>query len=231
MKVIFYVLIATILLTSCGQQASSKSDKSAKENESKLDLIKNDTSRQAVLRITPPKKDTVVPIQEMQTEEMRAAQTTYNAGVDYYQMGDLENALNQFKSSLEYIPNNPKASHYIARIYFEKGEKTLALSYYEDAVRFDPKDSVSILAIGQIYFDGRDYNKAMDYYDKAIAAGPRYGLAYYNRGTLLGMQQKFIPALDDLNKSIKLDPKNPNAYLNRELAYYFLENLDTACKD
>ncbi len=231
MKALYYTLVISIVLSSCGQPASKGTKANEQNQKSTVEAVKKDSVKEGVLRIMPPKKDTIIPIQNMQSEGMQLAINSYNAGVDFYDRGNVEDAMGQFKLSLEYFPENSKASHYMARIYFEKGEKGLALSYYEDAVRYDPADSVSILGIGQVYFDMGSYDKAMEYYDKAVEAGPKYGLAYYNRGTLLGMQEKFIPALDDLNKSIKLEPENPNAYLNRGLAYFFLQQLDAACKD
>lgn len=231
MKALYYSLVISIVLISCGQPASKETKANEPNQKPKVDFVKKDSVKEGVLRIMPPQKDTIIPIQNMQNEEMQMAINSYNDGVDFYNRGDVENAMGLFKTSLEYFPKNSKAAHYMARIYFEKGEKGLALSYYEDAVRYDPADSVSILGIGQVYFDMGSYDQAMEYYDKAVEAGPKYGLAYYNRGTLLGMQEKYIPALDDLNKSIKLEPENPNAYLNRGLAYFFLQQLDAACKD
>ncbi|MEJ2593927.1 MAG: tetratricopeptide repeat protein [bacterium] len=230
MKHSIYMAVISLLLASCGQQ-TPESSTATERQKAAMNLNKRDSVQDGILRMTATGKDTIIPIEQMQNEYMRAAQSTYEAGVDYYEMGDLDNALNQFKSSLDYFPENSKAAHYLARIYFEKGEKTLALSYYEDAVELDPKDSVSLLAIGQVYFDMREYDQAMKYYNEAIESAPYYGLAYYNRGTLHGMKQEFMPALDDLTRSIKLNPDNPNAYLNRGLAYFFLENRDAACKD
>ncbi len=230
MKQLIYMAVVSLLLASCGQR-TAESSKATERQKATAELSKRDTIKDGILRMTSTGKDTIIPLEQMQNEYMRAAQSTYEAGVEYYEMGDLDNALTQFKSSLDYFPENGKAAHYLARIYFEKGEKTLALSYYEDAVELNPQDSVSLLAIGQVYFDLREFELAMKYYNEAIESAPYYGLAYYNRGTLHGMKQEFMPALDDLNKSIKLDPSNPNAYLNRGLAYFFLENREAACND
>ena len=231
MKALFISLFITIVLSSCDQAAPKETETKEQPQQEAAEVIKNDTVKEGVLRIVPPKKDTVVNLENMQPREMQIAVESYNSGVEFYEQGKIDDAMAHFKTSLEYFPENSKAAHYLARIYFEKGQKGLALSYYEDAASYDPQDSVSILGIGQVYFDMGSYDKAMEYYNKAVETGPAYGLAYYNRGTLLGMQEKFIPALDDLNKSIELDPENPNAYLNRGLAYYFLKQLDAACKD
>jgi tetratricopeptide (TPR) repeat protein len=231
MKQLFFITGLVFLLSSCGQPSGNGRETGSERQTSKKVTRYSDTIKDGILKITPTGEDTVISLQDMKNEHMRAAQANYDAGVRYYNNGDLDNALSQFKSSLEYFPNNSQAAHYIARIYFEKGEKTLSLSYYEDAVRLNPEDSVSMLAIGQVYFDMRNFDKAMEYYDMTVGIAPKYGLAYYNRGTLFGMQKKYIPALDDLNLSIKLNPENPNAYLNRGLAYFYLENRDAACKD
>ncbi len=169
--------------------------------------------------------------QKKPDNKTKAAKMAYNAGVQYYQKGDLDNALMQFKKVLENTPGYSPASHYLGRIYYDKGQKELSLSYYEDAVKNNINDSVSILGIGQVYFDLGNHVQAMEYYNMSIDVAPNYGLAYYNRGTLLGMQNKYIEALDDLNKSIELDPNNGNAYVNRGLAYFYLKQMNSACRD
>lgn len=232
MKALVFILLISLILGSCDQAPKKEPQKKTANTQAATEIIKKDsTKEEGVLRIVPPNKENILPIEDMQNPEMQRALSSYNSGVDEYNKGNIEDALSLFKNSLEYYPENSKASHYIARIYFGRGEKGLALSYYKDAVEYDPADSVSILGIGQVYFDMGDYTRAMEYYNKAVDAGPKYGLAYYNRGTLYGMQQQFIPAVDDLNLSIKLDPNNSNAYLNRGLAYYFLKQLDAACED
>jgi tetratricopeptide (TPR) repeat protein len=229
MKAIYFYAAILFLMVSCGQP--SVKEKAAATEGAKKDAssIRKDTTQESRTRLTMTRSDTVIPLENMQNEQMQQAKSAYQAGVNYYNSGDLEGALEQFKTSLEFFPESNKAAHFIARIYFERGEQNLALSYYEDAVRYDPTDSVSILGLGQVYFAMNDYEKAMEYYDRAITAGPRYALAYYNRGTLRGMQKDYIPALDDLNLAIKLDPKNPKAYMNRGMAFFYLQNIDAAC--
>ena len=210
MKGLYFILIFVVALASCDESTSSSEKvEGEKTSQPAAENVAENQPEQAekegeVLRINPSDADTVVPLSEMQSKEMQDAKAAYNAGVDFYDRGQTEQALEQFKTSLEYFPENgPKAAHYLGRIYFEKGDKELALSYYEDAIRYDPVDSVSILSLGQVYFDMQNFEKAMEYYNKAIEAGPAYGLAYYNRGTLLGMQNEYMLALDDLNKSIR----------------------------
>lgn len=223
--IIFFFLIGLIACEQAKQKQSEATIKSTNQvQKSKPDTIK----KEEIIKDTTTHID---PNEILKEQQEKAAASAYNRGVRYYQKGDMENAFVQFKSALEKSPENSNINHYLGRLYYDMGQKELALSYYEDAVRFNPGDSVSILGVGQVHFDRGDYKNAMKYYDMSLETAPNYGLAYYNRGTLLGMQNKYIEALDDLNKSIDLDPENGNAFLNRGLAYYYLKQMNSACRD
>lgn len=220
-------------VVACNQTAKTN-EESKKDTLSlvkKTDSVVQDTGK-ITQKIQEPEvkknRETKTPFEN---QKKRNAMIAYNQGIQFYQKGDLESALEQFKKSLENDPDNGNTSHYLARIYYDMGQKQLALSYYKDAARFNENDSVSTLGIGQVYFDMGDQKNAMMYYNRALEMAPNYALAYYNRGTLLGMQNKYIDALDDLNKSIDLDTTNGNAFVNRGLAYFYLKQMNSACRD
>jgi len=247
--IVFLSLI--IFLISCNQTEKTSKEKTGKneaENEKQtiapkdggITISTTDSYKNALL-IALQNKDSVRLSQKAKMDSlledsgqryaMQNAMEKFKRGVKFYEEQDLPAALEQFKLALANIPENSKVNHYLGRIYYEMGQKELSLSYYKDAVKYNIDDSTSILGIGQVYFDLGDHQNAMEYYNITLDVAPNYGLAYYNRGTLLGMQNNYIEALEDLNKSIELDPDNGNAYINRGLAYFYLKQLNSACRD
>jgi tetratricopeptide (TPR) repeat protein len=123
MKALAYTLVISIALGSCGQAAKKEPAKKTEKASATAEIIRKDTTKEeGVLRIVPPNKENIVHIEDMQSQEMQRALSSYNSGVEEYNKGNIEDALSLFKNSLEYYPENSKASHYIARIYFGRGE-------------------------------------------------------------------------------------------------------------
>jgi tetratricopeptide (TPR) repeat protein len=222
MKHFLIFLIGAIIVAACESPSGKKTENKKQKDTSSVKPV----SRPSVGSPTQAGA-----FEKPSDRDMQAAIAAYNQAINYFEEGDMQKAMEQFKVSLEVYPENSKTNHYIGRIYYDMGQKELAMAYYEDAVRFNIDDSISMLGIGQIYFDMGDYENAMKYYDMTIDISPDYGLAYYNRGTLLGMQNQYNPALEDLNRAIELDPENGNAYVNRGLAHYYLKDLQKACED
>ena len=231
MKQLVILLVLIGMITSCDQPVSAKKKTNSNLKTTGIEKGSPDTSI-AVVRLPEPGMPLIDSSYTNPSEQdmRKMAMQLYNDGVDSYKNGKYDDALDQFKASIENYSENAQAYHYLGRIYFEKGQKGLSISYYEDAIGYDANDSVSTLSIGQVYFEMGDGSKALDFYNKAIEMAPNFALAYYNRGTLLGMQKQYDASLQDLNKSIKIDPSNGNAFVNRGLAYYYLKDMDKACE-
>lgn len=163
--------------------------------------------------------------------KVRRAHTQFNNGITYFKEGELNKAIDAFKLSLEYKPDNSKAFYNLGKIYYELGQKDLAQSYYKDAVGLSPKDSLSMVAVGLIYYEKANYPEALKYYNMTIEIAPKFGLVYFNRGTMLGQNKQYEQSLEDLTNAIKYEPENSEAYINRGLAHFFMDNRDKACED
>lgn len=163
--------------------------------------------------------------------KLRRARTQFNNGTTYYKQGELDKAIESFKNSLEYKPDNDKAFYNLGKIYYDQGQKELSLSYYKDAVRINPGDSLSLVAIGLLYYEKGDMAEALKYYNQTVDIAPGFGMVYFNRGTMFGQNKNYDQSLEDLTKAIQYDGDNSEAYINRGLAYFYTKNIDLACKD
>lgn len=231
-----YIIISLIALAfvSCEQEKNSENNTTSESSNqpAKFEAATSDQAEQdqnegiIVTQNQAPGSPSM-----MTQEENERVKAAYGNAIQLYQQGDLQAAAEQFKTVLEFYPENPRALYYMGKIYYDLNDLDLSLSYYEKALGKNINDSLSTLAIGMIYYQEKNMEKAMEYYNMAIEGFPNYGLAYYNRGTLYGQQKRYDLSLADLNKSIELDKTNPNAYLNRGLAFYYLKQMDNACKD
>jgi tetratricopeptide (TPR) repeat protein len=232
MKQLITLLILIGLITACDQPTKGKEKDSQRSKTTGVKEKSTPETSATEMKLPEPGMPIIDSsfINPTEQDVRKVAMKLYNGGVDSFKNGKIDDALDQFKASIENYPENAQAYHYLGRIYFEKGQKGLSISYYKDAVGYNASDSSSTLAIGQVYFDMGDGVKAMEYYDKAVKMAPYFALAYYNRGTLLGMQKQYNSSLQDLNKSIEIDPSNGNAFVNRGLAYFYLKDMDKACE-
>ncbi|MAZ93029.1 MAG: tetratricopeptide repeat protein [Bacteroidales bacterium] len=171
------------------------------------------------------------PNAENESLKIRRAYTQFKNGTAYYKDGEIQKAIDAFKLSLEYKPDNDKAFYNLGKIYYELGQKDLSMAYYKDAVSLNEDDSLSLLGIGLIYYQSKLYPDALLYYNKAIEAAPYYAMAYFNRGTMLGQNKQYQQSLSDLTNAIKYDPDFSESYLNRGLAYFYSKDMDNACID
>ncbi|MCS7151364.1 MAG: tetratricopeptide repeat protein [Endomicrobia bacterium] len=64
----------------------------------------------------------------------------YIAGIDFYQQGDYENAINYLQYATELDPHLYEAYQYLGNIYYEVGMYAEALDYYKKVVELNPQD-------------------------------------------------------------------------------------------
>jgi len=74
--------------------------------------------------------------------------------------------------------------------------------------------------------------RALALYDSAIKYNPEYSKAYNNRGIILAIRfNDNSAAIADFNKALELDPGLNEAWLCRGTSWFFLHNMEAACRD
>lgn len=258
MKRILVLLFVLQLLFACN---SNSDKNKANETQSKVQTSVTDSSVNITYAKTDMENESVVPEAENSIEEeakplsgiisksgnisaergiienedealkLRRARTAFSNGNTYYKQGELDKAIEAFKTSLEHKPDNDKAFYNLGMIYYDQEQKGLSLSYYKDAVRINPGDSLSLVAIGLLYYEKGDMAEAVKYYNQTIEVAPHFSMVYFNRGTMYGQNKNYEQSLEDLTKAIQYDEQNSEAYINRGLAYFYTKQMELACKD
>ena len=96
----------------------------------------------------------------------------YNLGVQYYEMGDEQNALKTYLETLKYFPNHVNANNNVGVIYFNRKNYDEALVYFQKAESAEPRNANAIGNIGAIYHNKGNFPKAKEYYERAITISP-----------------------------------------------------------
>ena len=125
----------------------------------------------------------------------------YQAIADiYYDIEDLDKAIEFYNCSLDGDCNNPKAYSRLAMAYWEKDYIEKAIIYYSKAIDLDPEYDIAYNNLGVIFLDGLgDAKRALAYFENAVDINPNYVLAHFNIGRAYEM-------LEQKNRSGKAVP-------------------------
>ena len=169
---------AIILLAACTGSADSPLDAGSTPSaeETQAPATKDDEEATP----TPP-RDTYIPKGD--------AKAYLVQGIDSYEAGQYERAIEAFDESIRIDPN-------YAWAYSNRGS-----AYVE---------------LGIARFDTGQFKQAIKDYDEAIHINPNEVDYYFNRGNAYYGVQQYGRALEDFDEAIRLDPNNSNYYYYRE---------------
>ena len=143
------------------------------------------------------------------------ASTALGQGIDYYQKGDYDRAINSFKRSTGLSPfsdNSAKAYDYMAKAYLALNKVDEAIKTYEEAIRIYPVRDEFHLALGDIYtkLDENDealaeYKLAVKFYQNSAQNRFSLGQSYLKAGQL-------SDAKEQLQAAAKMSPNSASGY-------------------
>ena len=96
-------------------------------------------------------------------------------GRAYRETGYLDEAIREFKKSIELDPHYPRVHYYLALAYLAQGEKErfpTARTLFEQELAINPKEFFSTFFLGVIYLEDRDFPTAAEYLKKAAQLQP-----------------------------------------------------------
>ncbi len=174
----------------------------------------------------------------------------YNtAGVMYYRMQRIDEAIAAFKNALQINSRYQPAKNNLHQLYREQGIAALAdetypaaMSFFSQALQLDPTDSTLYNLTGDVYARNGDYQNAIAAYKKALRFNPgdteaKQNLArsYNNLGVQLTQSQRWEEAIGAYQQAHQLMPdlasvntNLANLYWKRANALREKGNLDLA---
>ena len=151
-----------------------------------------------------------------------------NLGVSYYQEGNLDSALAEFRKAIAVEPRNSMAWTNMGVAWEDGGDTVTAISCWRKAIDLDPKNARPYNCLGQIFLDRGQFDEATPLFKKAFEIDPDYSNAFNNLGVVFRDKGEFDSAKTLLGKAIDLDPKNPLPYLNLGLLSLSKHDTDEA---
>jgi tetratricopeptide (TPR) repeat protein len=159
------------------------------------------------------------------------AQAYLNRGFCKEQTGDIEGAINDYKSAFKADSTTYEPLAALAFLYTSQGADSLALPLYSYAITVNPEFAVGYFQRALIKMRLQDLNGAREDLDHAIASDRDYAEAYLYRGTVMHMLKDPGQALSDFDQAISMDATLVAAYVNRGVLKFETGDQEGALAD
>jgi tetratricopeptide (TPR) repeat protein len=150
---------------------------------------------------------------------VEASKNRFLLGVQLYQEGKYDQAIENFEAVLKDNPDFAEAYYNIGMAQLKKGDPDTALAKMEKAVEIKPDFLEAYFGLGQAYIEKGDYEKAIASCQKAVAIKPDDAQVRLNLGILYFNSKKDDLAEAALLKAKELNPSLANTYYQLGLLY------------
>jgi tetratricopeptide (TPR) repeat protein len=164
----------------------------------------------------------------------------YEQGLEYYEAGELDAALEKLEVANRIWPNSPTFLRYLGHVNLNKGNYNAAISSYDKAIQLTreywegdeslyDKYEIDVYAKrGEAFFYMGNYDAALLDYSQAIRLDEKNSLYWNNRGEIYRSKGDYNHAIGDFLKAIEINNRYTEAFNNLGLVYYGMENYDRA---
>lgn len=199
--------------------AKGKPDNAASDNDSIAHMKSN-------YYYTLAQKSMLEKDYQMASEQLKAALDLWKGNFDAWfalasadeQLGNIENALSDYKQCLTIHSTMPKVYYNMAILNLEQGDKDAGLKDLNEAIQLDPRYIAAYMKRGSLYNDTANYDAAIADYNYVLKLNLNYYQAYKARGYSKLMERKFKEAMDDFTRYIIYDQSDAEVYYYRGLA-------------
>lgn len=137
----------------------------------------------------------------------------------YYEMGNLDKAIEYYQKALELKPIDSDLAYYIARLYGEKEDYTNAKPYLQKAIAFNKNNTDAIEYLKSIeeseqanklndaiaLYDDSKFDESLAKFNEILAKDTQNSYALYYRGMIYDTKEKRNEAIADLKKAYSLN--------------------------
>ena len=109
-------------------------------------------------------------------------------GVEYYERGELEQAIAAFRRAIELSPNVGKFRTNLGVAYADEGMIDEAKAAYDAALKINPNDTSALLYLGGLWAEEEDYDRAKELWQKVLELAPNTPEAREARDNLIGLE-------------------------------------------
>lgn len=134
-------------------------------------------------------------------------------GISLYWQGRLEEAMAEYRATLDIDPENAQAHQLMGIAYAWKGEVNPALEHFQAAYKKEPNRADVNMNLGSTYGALNDYENSLFHFRRAVELEPRHPLYVYQLGSLYEFLGRDELAKESFKKSLKLYPYYEEAIL------------------
>ena len=127
-------------------------------------------------------------------------------GVTYGQLGQLDNAITDLTTALQYEKGDVNIWVARARALFNKREYDKAMLDLAEAMKLDPDNSIPVNLMGKNHFMLANYEIALKFFGDAIKLDPNHYNAFVNRATTYYRTNRLPEAMKDVNSAYLMLP-------------------------
>jgi len=148
-------------------------------------------------------------------KEWSSSGSIIEIGLAFHQKGQLELALEVYKTIKESEASYAESLHLIGVINLQKKEYSAAMDFIKKSIALKPNNPQAINNLASTYIKLENYDLALETYQNAIDLNPNFTDALFNKGNLLKKLDKIDDALDLYNLALNLNPTFTEALLNK----------------
>lgn len=155
----------------------------------------------------------------------------YNRGNAYDDIGERQQAMNDFYKAIEINPRYANAFFNLGLDYARSGDFSQAIGNYTRGLTLRPSDAKGYYHRGIAFYNIGNYKLAMKDFEIVIDLDPQYAEAYYQCGLVYFSLGEYTQAIKGYSIAIEINPKYADAYNNRGNASLSMGNLRKAKED
>ncbi len=152
-------------------------------------------------------------------------------GIDYFQNGKYDLAVNSFKRAAALSPfsdNAATAYDYAARAYLAQEKTEQAIKTYKEAIRIYPQRDEFHLALGDIYLQEEMPEEALAQFEAAVKLNPANAESRYSLGQSYISSGEMDKAREQFLKVVELTPVSAAGYYGLGQVAHLEGNLEDA---
>jgi len=156
---------------------------------------------------------------------------TLNTAIQYFQLGNLQQAEEICRQILQQHPNQSDTLNLLGLIAYQNGQYDNAVYYFGRAIRTSPQIYSYYNNLGLSFLYKGCLNDAIENFKKSIELRPDYAKAYNNLGIAFANKGIIDDAIENFEKALRLNPEYADAYNNLGNVFYDKGMMDKAIEN
>lgn len=155
----------------------------------------------------------------------------YHRGGANYFLVNLDDALNDFNTTLKLDPSYTEVYKWRGMIYHQKAEYAKAGEDYALFLRDHPDDFFVNIKLAETQIQLKEFKKAETALKDILVAQPKNAMAHNAMGLLHEAKEEPAKAIESFSTAIAIDPTQGQYFMNRARILYAGKRTDEACND